>query len=277
MLGAGLLIVAVGVAVIIFSLLCSDKQPKEQRTPAAAYQQSSEGKSNNSAGQTEGGTNNDKSQNTAANPKFGGFREWLFSNKEWIDPLGTLLLAVFTLFLFLGTLALYFATSSLVNDARDTSQRELRAYVYAQINSRVWPAPPTPTNRWSIYLTVKNSGKTWARNLRIRQARRPAPIDVPFAEVPWTEDESGRMVLGPGEEWNLQFGDIPLTELPDIESHKKRWFYLVWITYEDTLSDPPVTRQTRLYRELGADTEGIGHVSFRWMPIHNCADDDCPQ
>jgi len=39
------------------------------------------------------------------------------------------------------------------------------------------------------------------------------------------------------------------------------------------LSEPPVTRQTQLFRQFNADAEG--GVSFAWMPTHNCADEDC--
>jgi hypothetical protein len=72
----------------------------------------------------------------------------------------------------------------------------------------------------------------------------------------------------------LQLTNIWLRDLPDIVHGKAGYDFAIWITYEDTLSQPAVTRQTRLVQRFGAYEHG--GTSFAYVGAHNCADDDCP-
>ena len=81
------------------------------------------------------------------------------------------LLVVFTFFLFLATVALWRATRDLVDDAKETSERQLRAYVYLEMSAFQWPFPPKNSDRWGIVVKITNSGQTWARNVVIRRAK----------------------------------------------------------------------------------------------------------
>jgi hypothetical protein len=168
------------------------------------------------------------------------------------------------------------ATTQSVKLAREVSARELRAYVWMDISARSYPPPPQQPNRYAVSLSVINSGKSWARNVRIRRMLVTDPTSDPFDPAVLDKQQTSPMVLGPGQRLDLQFGDIPLSDLPRIASGAPHLFYVAWLTYEDVLSDPPVTRQTQLSRSVNADTEGPGHVSFSWMPTHNCADEGCP-
>jgi hypothetical protein len=83
------------------------------------------------------------------------------------------------------------------------------------------------------------------------------------------------MVLGPGQSLGLQLTAIPLYDMPSIIKQEKGFDFAVWITYEDTLTDPSAKRETQLLQRLGADWEG--GTSFAYLDNHNCADDDCPK
>jgi hypothetical protein len=159
---------------------------------------------------------------------------------------------------------------------KDTAEGQMRAYVYLEVAGRAYPPPPKIPDRYSITLTIKNSGSTWARNVRIKHvmAVDPKEDDV-FSAVKWDEIKPHPILIGPGQETSMQFGDLSGEDLRDIIASKRRVFFLARVAYEDTLSDPPITRQTQLFRQFNADEEG--GVSFAWMPTHNCADDDCPK
>jgi hypothetical protein len=207
-----------------------------------------------------------------------------FWEKTTSEPVAlfTLVLAFSTVGLWIATIALYRSTKSQLVHAEGTAVRELRAYVYLRLEKRIYP-PDAPHNRYAVHLSVINGGKSWARDVRLRKAIMvdktglQAPTkDLFDATELWTQ-ETEPMVLGPGEQFDIQFGDIWFTELSDLETRKKVYYYVAWVTYEDALTNPPMLRQTQLCRMLGADTEGIGHISFAWMPTHNCVDEDCPQ
>jgi hypothetical protein len=125
-------------------------------------------------------------------------------------------------------------------------------------------------------LAVANAGKTWARNLRVKNRRITNPVTPdPFDAVYWGAIETVPMVLAPSQQFNLQFLDVQFAERDAIAEGKLQMFFAAWITYEDVLSQPPIRRQTQLSWKLNADHEG--GVAFAWLPTHNCADDDCPK
>ena len=201
-----------------------------------------------------------------------------FWEKTTSEPIAlfTLVLAISTGGLWVATIGLYAGAERQLRHAEGTAIRELRAYVYLDVWARIYPTPPEKPNRWAISLSVINNGKTWARNVRIRKYKSVNPTGDPFDIATLIASEEAPILLGPGEQIDIQFGDIPLTELADLTAHKSEIHYVAWVLYEDSLSDPSVIRQTQLSRHLGADTEGLGHVSFSWNETHNCADEDCP-
>ena len=80
--------------------------------------------------------------------------------------ISTIFIALFTIVLAFATLFLLFSTRNLVADAKQTANRQLRAYVYMNVSARIYPTPP---ENFSIIalgvqfsLTIKNSGQTWA-------------------------------------------------------------------------------------------------------------------
>jgi hypothetical protein len=193
-----------------------------------------------------------------------------------IGALSGVAVAAFTGTLWWSTRKMWRVTNATLAHAEKTSDRQLRAYVYLEVVGRKYPPPPKISNRYAISLMVKNSGSTWARNLRVRHAMVVDPkTDEPFDFVNWDEIKPSPMVLGPGQEIGMQYRDISGDELQEIIENKRRIFFVAWVTYEDVLSDPPIMRQTQLSRRFNADEEG--GVSYSWIPSHNCADDDCPK
>lgn len=190
---------------------------------------------------------------------------WWPSSEGW--------LAIWTLGLFGATVILACATFRLVRDAKDTAERQLRAYVSLHISSRNYPS--IHPNRHAVSLFVTNGGKTWARKLRIKMgiiSQEDCAGRDPFDLLP--QDEKSPLVLGPGQVLELQFGDIQRTEVPNIVNGTIGRYFVALATYEDTMSQSKVIRQTHLSCRLNGDQEG--GISFGYLPTHNCADDDCP-
>jgi hypothetical protein len=201
-----------------------------------------------------------------------------FYDKAHITLLALTFIAAFAAAVFTGLL--WISTRDLVTSADQASARQLRPYVWAQVNARLYGDDSTKLpDRYALGLLVKNTGKTWARNVRIRHKNVASPSNDPFDAAELEKIDTGPIVLGPGEDTTFQLNEIYLDELRQIappDGHDAI-FLTAWITYDDGMTNPPTKRQTQLSVRLNADTRGIGHVSFTHMPTHNCVDSDCPQ
>jgi len=104
---------------------------------------------------------------------------WLVRNKDTIEAASAITLALFTIALFWSTYGLWDATGTTINDARKSSERELRAYVGVErldfrVTSQVKgyvPIDPTASNTtYPDYLVVKvkNYGQTPAKNVETK-------------------------------------------------------------------------------------------------------------
>jgi hypothetical protein len=205
--------------------------------------------------------------------KLGEVQQWLSekarSDSNWKVATGFAAVAAAAISLFAFLVGAWQAHIS-----SDTEQRGLRAYVYAAISAAPYaPAKDQPPDRYAISLAVVNSGKTWARNLQIRKKIVTDQIAEPFNAAELNKETTSPIFLGPGQQLDFQLGIIPIGDLPRLVKDNVRYFYVAWITYEDTFSD--TSRQTQVSVRTAFDLEGIGHVSLGYMPTHNCADDDC--
>jgi hypothetical protein len=196
------------------------------------------------------------------------------SSHDWWIIVPTNLLALFTAGLFLYTAKLWRSTSQLIREEREASQRALRAYIYLRVEAVPWPPAPQQPTLYSIRLHVTNGGKTWARNVRMFRAMISNAPGDPFDHLPHTTNEAPATVYGPGQTLGLQFADIPLADCPAIHAGTTTRDLAVWVTYEDSVSSPPVIWQTRLSQRVNVDA-GNG-ISFTYRDTHNCADGDCP-
>lgn len=194
-------------------------------------------------------------------------------SEDWWLVVPTWLLAIFTAGLFAYTARLWGATNAMVEDAKQNAIRQLRAYVYLEVGAR--PYPPESPNRYSTFLRITNTGSTWARNVVILQKRvhTPTPPSDPFDELTGEEFKGGKQLFGPGQTIELQFGDIRFIDVPQLLSGQLNLDYVAWVIYEDSLSNPPIRRQTQISMHLNGDAEG--GISFSFRPTHNCADEDC--
>ena len=125
----------------------------------------------------------------------------------WNNPSDrfSFLVAFFTCGVFAATVALWLATKDLVNDAEDTAERQLRAYIVVSgVNM-----PITPDGFYKPSAQIKNVGLTPAYDFRAwfaMQAMRPDQRD--FAR-PNDAAVKSTGILGPGQQTILG-GFFPL-------------------------------------------------------------------
>jgi hypothetical protein len=190
---------------------------------------------------------------------------------EWFLESGIFLLLLFTL-IATSVAACYTRKQWLTAD--DSEKRDLRAYVYLETHTVPFPRDGTP-NRYAVALKLTNNGKTWARKLIVSHnvvtTRQPEPFDT----LTWDEKDHAPMILGPGQTFELQWGEVSFTDVIDIADGKKWTDYVAAVKYQDTLSPDPIIWRTQISLHLLGDHER--HIAFNYLPTHNCADDDCPK
>jgi hypothetical protein len=167
-------------------------------------------------------------------------------------------------------------TRSQVLNIKENAQCQMRAYVYITMTPPFKYPQPNP-DRLGLGFEIKNSGLTWARNLTIRKATIPRDLTTdydPWTRAKWDATEFP-MVLGPGQPLQLQLTALWLRDIEAIIEGKIGFDFAIWVTYLDTLTDPPLPRETRLVQRFAADKDG--GFSFTYVGANNCADDDCPK
>jgi hypothetical protein len=190
--------------------------------------------------------------------------------ENWVSLLTLIFVGAYTLL----TVLLWCNSNKQLAAGQDTEERDLRPYVY--LETKVGPWPEDRPDRYAISLVITNSGKTWARNLRIQKRDVPDAKSDPFDVLKWG-DSSESFVLGPNQTSTVQFGEVLFDQIPAITEGKKTKDFVVWIKYEDTVSRTPTTWQTQMSLHVNGDAvaPAPGHISFYYRPTHNCVDDDC--
>jgi hypothetical protein len=189
------------------------------------------------------------------------------------DPVAivTLILAVITGGLAVYTALLWRSTSALVGDAKDTSQHELRPYVYFD-GPKTRPWPESDPNRVSAFAYVTNSGRTWAGNLIVQSAvvrLKPEETVDPFEFVDWSTVDSPPIVLGPSHKIDLQLGDVAFREFEAIKRGDPLVFFVARLRYDDSITIPNTIRETQISHRFTVDTEN--GWSFLAQRTHNTA------
>lgn len=100
------------------------------------------------------------------------------SGVDWWLVIPTWLLAVFTFGLFLYTARLWSATATLVREAGENAERQLRAYVFEELVAS--HAPVAQDHTPAFQFTFKNCGNTPAENVSICIGRRLAASTNPM-------------------------------------------------------------------------------------------------
>ncbi len=123
---------------------------------------------------------------------------------DWWTIVPTILLAFFTLGLFIYTARLWGATGELVREAKDTARKELRAYVCMAELKVIGPTEVVSERRLSV--RMRNLGKTPSINTTIRAT---ITIAEPLHEI----DDPGKPVsfglnpqmIYPGKSYDTKF------------------------------------------------------------------------
>jgi hypothetical protein len=164
-----------------------------------------------------------------------------------------------------------------VDVAKDTAQKELRAYVYA-VPTRLFHLGASPTQG---YLGIKNGGKTFARNVK-----RWAGINVlgpkisdAFDDLGKLVPEPGAMTLGPDSHTDAtiicNFRVLTPDEVDQIKSGEKRIYVFGKITYEDMFGLPHETTFCFVYygSETASPPDKPGYLDFqaKYCDRHNHA------
>ena len=199
------------------------------------------------------------------------------ANEKIINATSTGFIALFTIVLAIATAFLYCATRNLVFNARDTAERQLRAYVF--------PVPSTIdynaiTKKVSIWFKIKNVGQTPAYNFvylsKVEVFPYPLFDNNIFASFPEDIysaliDKSHAIIFPSADLDGCQICETPL-ELSDVQSfinNPDRRFYLYgMINYEDIFKKVRTTKfciWTFLRTDLTSpEWVGIDHVEVKF-------------
>jgi hypothetical protein len=155
------------------------------------------------------------------------------------------LLVAFTFLLFLATLALFWATRDLVDDAKHNAERQLRAYVFpSHIEIRDFGTEKPTVGE----LRFKNSGQTPAYHLEIRMFITGAPFPL-LEELPLKKMPDAKGVMPPGGEQMMTIespGPLALEQVNYVKLGGGGGALYIWgtIDYVDAFDRP------RCYRFL---------------------------
>jgi len=94
--------------------------------------------------------------------KVGLYGSWRFVREyhDEVVALGTAFVAIFTIILGMFTVSLAGSTQELVREARQTGERQLRAYISITPKDTINWAVQSPTHKVGVHMHVKNHGKT---------------------------------------------------------------------------------------------------------------------
>jgi hypothetical protein len=203
------------------------------------------------------------------------FWRWLFNN---LTELTGMLTLIFTLVLAGATIMLWLATRDLVVDAKDTAQRQLRAYLYIAANDLGLINNPDGSSTVTIKPSLKVFGLTPATSIvpvwHVMTVPVPGSMTIsspnltPESVLEAVHDVSN-LVENPSQDMALLGKGIKL-EKDDIEAIKqkhKMLFVYGTISYDDVFG---VTRWTNFCWIM--DWNDIITNNFNLCPIYNDAD-----
>jgi hypothetical protein len=163
------------------------------------------------------------------------FAQFAEHHDKSIVAIGTALLAIFTVVLAVATVFLWRATRNLVEDGKDSSERQLRAYVsldggiVVQANVNNGPG-------YLVRIELKNYGSspgydftTWIMPPQILQVDA-----VPFGPSRPLSERTGQSIIGPHSSvWINWFAGMSPDELVAIRAREKGIFIWGGADYKD--------------------------------------------
>jgi hypothetical protein len=162
--------------------------------------------------------------------------DFIHDFKDEIIAVGTVFIAAFTVILAFATGFLYVATRDLVNDAKDTSRRQLRAYVFLdQIDLPRFDID----DRRRIMIAWKNTGATRTRRFVAKVSH--ASLDLTkhsiesfdFHDEPDAQTFHG--LIGPNQSVNAP--PIPIINDHLFGGDNRALLIWGWAEYQDIFSD----------------------------------------
>lgn len=164
-----------------------------------------------------------------------GSSSWVIFADKWIgDPIAlfTYYILCITGGLAYYTLKLWRSTRKLVRETAETSKRELRAYLGIQ-EHRVQMPGTIP----QIYLLIKNTGSTPAKDVRIAISFERRPNNAP-RNFPPPAYEEGRRPLAPQGTWEVRRVMREIKQHTETINRTHRIFVWGAIEYGDIFDGP---------------------------------------
>lgn len=161
-------------------------------------------------------------------------------NKTIDDPV-----ALFTFFLGVATFLLVIVVLGQVKDARESAERQLRAYVVTQVKDIVWP--PSRNGSVIVHVEIKNTGQTPAYDVQV--ISRSNVMEYPFADdydfTLGSGEDPSMGLLGPQQPTETDSISNPLTptdwrDMTSVTSGRRLCTYGT-VTYRDAFK---ITRTT---------------------------------
>jgi hypothetical protein len=169
--------------------------------------------------------------------------EFIDANDGGITALATIVIAAFTFTLWRATTEQGTLTRIAISDARESSNRELRAYISVVIGTAAFQERPSGT-KFAGHPTLRNSGRTPAYNVRHFGKAEIIPhaiVDNFRFERP-AGNSLGQACVGPGEERILSCVVPNMVNDNDVESIKRGIDQALWIwgtiLYDDAFGKP---------------------------------------
>ncbi|MBI5316761.1 MAG: hypothetical protein HZB34_12375 [Nitrospirae bacterium] len=197
--------------------------------------------------------NDEKPANYNAKNKISESADW------WWDHIPEILLALFTLCLFIATYLLYRATKKLVMGAEDTAKRQLRAYI--SITGGELVERNEGSNIIGFQVHFKNAGQTPAYDVLsgAQCTIMDLPRNAPLPLVPLTE--KSKSTFGPGIDSSLfPTMKIPTSEQKTAIDNRKAAIYIHGrIEYRDAFDRGQTTNFNLIYRMTNTGRYIIGN------------------
>jgi hypothetical protein len=225
------ILIVIGVLGIAF-VSCPERHAQKEQSQASPQTQNSDGE----IGKAKEGQG-----------ESGGWRYYkkkVEDNEKFITAASTLIIASFTIALAFATFFLWSATKDLVQDARENTEKQLRAYVGLQtMEMTLFPYAEGGFVAFS-HTEARNFGQTPAYRLTIQaNTTVDIPTAVPFDESQGTAKSAGAMTAFKDVGFHIsQTKIITAEEAQEIRDRKKNVFFWGTIRYRDAFKKDHVFR-----------------------------------
>jgi hypothetical protein len=201
--------------------------------------------------------------------------------------------------LVLFTFTLWWSTNGLVKEAKESSTRQLRAYVHPSTPQIEWKAfnrsgaPWGNDTGWVFTHGWENFGSTPAHDVMMHISwdtyssfNGDLPPGFDFVDI--GSQGSGGRLIGPKGKVLTEHLQIESNILEAVQMGHVRLFMWGWLSYRDSFKNTPV-RKTQFCLELNRvdgdpyvipskpDEKPTIFFNFRICERHNCADEGCNQ